>query len=309
MMSFLDRIADGSVENVCCLITFGLYMTILTTLEESARNIQNVMPKVLKSISPDIQLPAKISNLTCSVKKAIEKSKKCENKNEILTQAIPSLYRGETKIAGYSAKDLLAGNVKENSSVTVGFILELRRFLRQFNLPWKLAITWLCKICSISPPDIPKEGSVCNQWAKLYVKRANIVDKEKIINFENQPYHVPKTLQLSDPLPNTSKLKCHSVISSQHLPKKRKNIQSAPQNKKKQKNYPEIQRNHQFAQNQVLAVAYDTDWFVGEVLSVKNNLASVQIYLHAKESGLSSGQQLMTSRTWMPNLSSLVALT
>ena len=75
-VSFLDRIADGSVENVCCLITFGLYMTILTTLEESARNIQNVMPKVLKSISPDIQLPAKISNLTCSVKKAIEKSKK-----------------------------------------------------------------------------------------------------------------------------------------------------------------------------------------------------------------------------------------
>ena len=123
---------------------------------------------------------------------------KSENKNEILTQAIPSLYQGETKIAGYSAKYLLAGNVKENSSFTVGFILELRRFLRKFNLPWKLAITWLCKICSISPPDIPNEGAVCNQWTKLYVKRANIVDTEKIINFENQPYHVPKTLQLSD---------------------------------------------------------------------------------------------------------------
>ena len=50
-------------------ITYGLYLDILTVIEEKGLNIQDTMSKVLKLIHPDVELPSSISYLTQKVKK------------------------------------------------------------------------------------------------------------------------------------------------------------------------------------------------------------------------------------------------
>jgi len=140
---------ESTLQEIGCHevnLTYRLYMFLCETFENSAINVQATLPSLLNVIEPDIVLPAKLSNFTRKVRKAVEKN------SDVQDDIISGIYKkfqmsSSLTEVGLSPEALAKGEVSwkfpPGACIKIKDALEMRTFAVASGIKFKQVVSAL----------------------------------------------------------------------------------------------------------------------------------------------------------------------
>lgn len=143
-------------------ITYRVYTILCEALDSSGVNVQCNLPPLLRLLDPDIVLPAKISNFTRKVKKAVEKD------SSIQDEVIGGIYKksdisAELTSLGVTIDGLKKGEVTSSSQspvLKIRHALEIRSLALSHGVSFQKVVSILTGIMTHTSSSIPAHSGV-----------------------------------------------------------------------------------------------------------------------------------------------------
>ena len=164
-------------------LTYFTYLKLHKLLVDNSLNVQVYLPKLVKIIDPQAQIPTKVSNLS---RKVFKLARKCTDKNQdILYQTISGIHKKpelspDFLAAGLSVTNLVKLDFDLNlpMNLKIKHIVELKAVLTKNKLSWKFAVEWL-KLLQKLDVEISPE-SVALQWKRICKKKIELVRAKRM---------------------------------------------------------------------------------------------------------------------------------